>query len=311
MFELIGTNQHQLKTDFITWVGDNSAHNVWDNTNEEVAEYTNNITQTLKDALGSDSKIQIFPSLGNHDTWPVNVEDFSTPGSNWPINHVKGNWTGENWLSAEEAELFGQYGYYSKPLAFNPKGKVISLNTNACDDLNWWLLDNREDPGHQIAWLESELDQLEKDGGFAYIIGHIPPRGCLHQFGVRFKALMERYQHIVRFSSFGHTHSEDLFVTRAFNSSDAIGMSLISGSGTSGGGHNPAFTVIEWDKEFMVPINIHTYFLNLTEANAHPDAAPAWKVLHDFKQEYELEDLSPATMKEFTNRMYNDAQLAA
>lgn len=44
MFDFIGKNQEQLKIDFITWVGDNSAHNVWDNTNEEVTDYTVNIT---------------------------------------------------------------------------------------------------------------------------------------------------------------------------------------------------------------------------------------------------------------------------
>lgn len=143
MFDFIAANQGELKTAFITWVGDNSAHNVWDNTNEEVADYTNNITLTLKEALGPDSGIHVFPSLGNHDTWPVNVQDFSTPDSNWPINHIKGNWSGGTWLSEEEAEVFGKYGYYSKPFPFDPKGRVISLNTQACNDLNWWLLDNR------------------------------------------------------------------------------------------------------------------------------------------------------------------------
>lgn len=40
MFEFINKNQDTLKTDFITWTGDNSAHNVWDNTNEEITNYT-------------------------------------------------------------------------------------------------------------------------------------------------------------------------------------------------------------------------------------------------------------------------------
>jgi len=38
-------------------VGDNSAHNVWDNTNEEVTDYVKNITADLKDSLGPNSKI--------------------------------------------------------------------------------------------------------------------------------------------------------------------------------------------------------------------------------------------------------------
>ena len=309
MFEFIGSLQQDL--DFVTWVGDNSAHNVWDNTNEEVTEYTNIITQMLKEAMGEDTKVQFYPSLGNHDTWPVNVQDFSTPNANYPINHIKGNWTAKNWLSSEQAEIFSKYGYYSKPLPFNPKGKVISLNTQACNDLNWWLFENREDPGHQIEWLENELSQLEADGGFAYIIAHIPVHGCLHQFGVRFHALMERYQHVVRFSSFGHTHSENFFVTRAINTTDMIGVNLVTGSGTSGSNKNPAFTMIEWDKEFMVPLDIHTYYMNLTEANMNPDADPTWKILHSFKSSYKLADLSPASMQDFAIRLYNDGDLAS
>jgi len=39
--------------------------------------------------LGPDSKIQVYPIHGNHDTWPVNVEDFSKPNSNYPINHFR------------------------------------------------------------------------------------------------------------------------------------------------------------------------------------------------------------------------------
>lgn len=309
MFEEIATLQEDI--DFITWVGDNSAHNVWDNSNEEITEYTNEITQALKSALGANSTVQIYPSLGNHDTWPVNVQDFSAPYANWPINHIKGNWTGPNWLSESEADTFSKYGYYSKPFPFNPLGKVISINTQACNDMNWWLLDNRQDPGQQIEWLENELASLEKQGGFAYMIGHIPVNGCLHQFGVRYHALMERYQHVVRFSSFGHSHNENFFVTKAINSSDMIGLNLITGSGTTGGDRNPAFTVIDWDKELMVPINIHTHYMNLSEANANPSQDPTWQVLHDFKSSYSLADLSPASMKDFANRMFNDAELAS
>lgn len=122
---------------------------------------------------------------------------------------------------------------------------------------------------------------------------------------------MERYQHVIRFSSFGHTHDEDFFVTKAFNTSDMINWSLITGSGTSGGNQNPAFTVTEWDQEFMVPMNIYTYYMNLTVTNANPSEEPTWQVLHNFKSSYNLTDLSPASMKDFAHRMYNDSELAA
>lgn len=175
MFDFIANNQDTLKTDFITWCGDNSGHNVWDNTNEEVTKYSAVITDMLNKALGPESEITVFPSLGNHDVWPVNVQDFSKPNSNYPINHLVPVWTGENWLSAEEAEVFGRYGYFSKPFPFNPKGTVISLNSQSCNDMNWWLFSNRQDPGQQIEWLEGELARIEKEGGFVHIIGHIQP----------------------------------------------------------------------------------------------------------------------------------------
>lgn len=77
-------------------------------------------------------------------------------------------------------------------------------------------------------------------------------------------------------------------MTEALNSTTPIGFNLITPSGTSGDFNNPAFTVIDYDEEFMVPINTHTYYLNLTEANMSPDKNPDWKELHDFTNEYSV-----------------------
>ena len=122
---------------------------------------------------------------------------------------------------------------------------------------------------------------------------------------------MERFQHIVRFSSFGHSHDEQFYITNAINTTDAISWSFISGSGTSGDNRNPAFTVIEWDEEFMVPLNTHTYFMNLTLQNMNPEAQVLWTELHDLINEYKLVDLSPNSMVDFTNRLQTDTDLAA
>ena len=53
---------------------------------------------------------------------------------------------------------------------------------------------NRYDPGNQITWLENELKELEKVGGQAIMISHIPPGDdCIHAWGHRFRGIMERY----------------------------------------------------------------------------------------------------------------------
>lgn len=284
---------------------------MWSNTDEEVTGYTVDLTNDLKKALGPDSNIEVYPTLGNHDTWPVNVEAFDAPNTNYEINHIRPHWTANHWLSEEEGELFAKWGYYSKPFKFNPKGRVLSLNLQACNDQNWWMFKQRTDPGDQIAWLEQQLSQIEAEDGFAYILSHIYSVDCLHQFGIRYKALSERYQHIIRFSSFGHTHNEQFRVNKAIKSEKAIGWQLLTGSGTTDGTKNPAFTVIDWDEEYMVPVNTHTYTFDLVEANKTPEQEPKWFELHDMLKEYGLKDLSPSSMKNLSERFYNDADLAS
>ena len=51
------------------------------------------------------TNITVIPTQGNHDTWPVDIEDFSAPGINYPINHFKQYWA--EWLGEEALELFG------------------------------------------------------------------------------------------------------------------------------------------------------------------------------------------------------------
>jgi len=46
--------------DLFFWTGDNSAHNVWSNTNEEVTEYTLQITSAIQYTFGDDDII-VYP----------------------------------------------------------------------------------------------------------------------------------------------------------------------------------------------------------------------------------------------------------
>lgn len=82
MFEWILSHQDELQTDFVIWTGDNSSHNTFNNTWDEVDHYTEYITTLWKNtALKFSAKpIPVYPIQGNHDTWPVDVLDFSKPG---------------------------------------------------------------------------------------------------------------------------------------------------------------------------------------------------------------------------------------
>ena len=143
--------------DVIFWTGDNTSHEVWDNTADETVGYTVAVTQLLKQAIqGKD--VAVFPIQGNHDTWVEEIESFAAPGINYEINNFKQYW--REWLTDEAYEKFGEYGYYSQPITLlngkklSKPARVIALNTQACDSLNWYIVGQRDDPGHQFAWLE-------------------------------------------------------------------------------------------------------------------------------------------------------------
>lgn len=77
--------------------------------------------------------------------------------------------------------MFKDWGYYSAPLKFNNgtlvgngKSKVISINTNYCYHWNWQQVIQFWDPGHMLEWLDKELAELEKIGGAAIMLSHVP-----------------------------------------------------------------------------------------------------------------------------------------
>ncbi len=66
----------EIKPDIIFWTGDNSAHDTWETTSDEVLKYTFKLTHMLKSAV-KDRNIAVVPVLGNHDTWLVEEQSFS------------------------------------------------------------------------------------------------------------------------------------------------------------------------------------------------------------------------------------------
>jgi hypothetical protein len=121
----------------------------------------------------------------------------------------------------------------------------------SCYYFNFEVLKTRYDPGDQLEWLEKQLADLESISGTAILIGHIPPLyyECMHGWSIRFKALFERYQHIIRFSLYGHDHNEWIqLYTPVKNPRRRIGVSMLSGSATTHLKMNPSFNLITMDE---------------------------------------------------------------
>ena len=79
---------------------------------------------------------------------------------------------------------------------------------------------------------------------------------------------------------------------------------------TTNGINNPGFTVIDYDEEYMVPVNIHTWAIDLNEANKSPNTPPVFREIHDWLNEYNLEDMRPTNLADLGERLYNDEALA-
>lgn len=68
-------------------------------------------------------------------------------------------------------------------------------------------------------------------------------------------------------SLYGHTHREDIQITQSITYNKNIGINFFAGSLTTFAYKNPSFNVIEFDAEYMIPLNIKSYYFDLVQAN--------------------------------------------
>lgn len=66
--------------------------------------------------------------------------------------------------------------------------------------MNTYISLTKNDPGQQLEWLEGVLSEMEANGEIAILAAHVPPskNDCGYNWSVRYRALMVRYQHIIR-----------------------------------------------------------------------------------------------------------------
>ena len=159
---------------------------------------------------------------------------------------------------------------------------IVAINTQPCYEFNWYLWSQRNDPGGVLEWLNQTFHDIEAKGEFAIVIAHIPPgeHSCLYQWSIRYKALTDRFQHLIRFSIYGHVHYEQHNVVKQFSNGAPVGVQYWTGSATSHYKINPSFRVFEVDAETMLPVKIHTYVIHLR------DKIPQWKYDHEMTEYY-------------------------
>ena len=130
--------------------------------------------------------------------------------------------------------------------------KVISINTNFCNNFNFWLLLNFNDPHQHLHWLYRQLHKAETQRQNVFILGHIAPGtySCLGRWSHEYNRLIKRFRNIIVGQFFGHTHFDEFQIF--FDEKKPINMAYLAPSETSVDGLNPAYRIYELDSKLIL-----------------------------------------------------------
>ncbi|CAG9840039.1 unnamed protein product [Diabrotica balteata] len=130
---------------------------------------------------------------------------------------------------------------------------------------------------------------------------------CISPWEDTYLKLVQRFSHIIQAQFVGHTHTDEL---KIFYDTDGkpINVAFNGASLTTYTTYNPNFKIVEVSPDTMEILNIHTYYFNLTLANLYPDQSPPWQLLYSMKGQYNLPDLSAASLDKLSDEMANDPE---
>ncbi|XP_022913387.1 sphingomyelin phosphodiesterase-like [Onthophagus taurus] len=296
--------------DYILWTGDLPPHDIWNQTKMGNLKI---IQESVEQMLRYFPETPIFPAVGNHESSPAG--SFPPP---WMTNQnnsisylydtLSVNW--RKWLPSSINSTVIHGAFYS--VLLRPGFRLISVNSNYCISLSWFLVVNSTDPAQELKWLVYELEQAENAGEKVHIIGHIPPgdSDCLKVWSRNFYKIIDRFEDTVKAQFYGHTHSDQFEVfydTTSFKR--ATNIAFIAPSVTTFEHHNPGYRIyyVDGDHERTTRevIDHETWITNLEDANSD-ESEPIWKKLYTARSAYNLESLRPQDWSDLIDKMVDN-----
>ncbi|KAL9652316.1 hypothetical protein ABK040_011974 [Willaertia magna] len=303
---------YSIEADFLLYGGDNLVHDDWNYSQEYNLHYGLLVGNLLQNEFREKSfKNRIYPAIGNHDLYPI--DQFRTDNNNWYLQPVGQAYSFS--LNGSSLDSFTKRGYYTVPIT---KGfNLVVLNTQYEDTYNFWLYKNStdNDPGLQLKWLESTLQNYLQNGEKVLILGHIPPGiklstnnalpESLISFNTQFDILMQKYGSIIVGQFYGHTHTDHFKVFKDSTQQQATSVAFVSPSMTNWEYNHPAVRLIEYNRKTFELENIYTFNTNLDQLDSNGNLV--WKLEYDMLSEYQLKDLSPTSFLNLgNNRLFTD-----
>jgi len=253
--------------------------------------------------------VTFFPSVGNHDTYPIN--QFRGPPYDHPIYQGLANaW--KRWLPFSAINTMSYGGYYSAEIV--PGLRVISIQTmygNGGDQGDYWLLLNgTSDLARQLVWLEETLKESSSNGEKVYIIGHMSPGngGMLNSYATMIHRIVDKYSNSVAALFFGHTHHDHFEITYDFATNKIpTHISFIAPSVTTQTFINPSFRQYIYDRKTFNVVDYNQFTANLLLSNTNKDIN--WEKIYSPREDYQMPSLSPSSYQDLVYRFSKNQTL--
>jgi hypothetical protein len=219
-------------------------------------------------------------------------------------------------LPEEESENLRKHGYFCIKNPDNNKHKIIGLNSiymsvkyfNDSHPWNCNCTDHNVNQDSlvdmQFAWFTEHLEQSKKNGEKVWVITHIPPGVNVYktihennpkkpleaylywkdEYNDQYMNILDKYSDIIFTTMAGHTHMDDFKIHHTATSTSAI---HISPSISPVFGNNPAFQIVEYNRNNANFTDYTTYYIDLEKADK-----AKWKGEYRFTESYPVKDMS-------------------
>jgi len=291
------------EVDFAIITGDEPPHDVW---NQSQPHNLQAIDAVNAGALTALSDVPTLPCLGNHAAYPVN--QYEGPGKDsWLYNAVANDWA--HWLPDDALRTLRYGGFYAARA--RPGLRVISMHTTILCDMDYYTALNLTiyDVSGQIPWVNDTLRQARELGEKVIFIGHTRPTGWMQPFQDAFFPMFQAYSDIIVGYLYGHAHSAPLNLMRDAVTEKPFAVSYTAGSITTYQDLNPGFRQWDYNRTDNELTGWGEYWMNLTDANLHPDEAPEWPLRYHAPEDFNMTSLSPDQWADFANRLLVEPEL--
>ncbi|XP_031341333.1 sphingomyelin phosphodiesterase-like isoform X1 [Photinus pyralis] len=262
---------------------------------------------------GAFRSIPIYPTLGNHETHPVNAFSPSTItgrlSTQWVFDLMRTEW--RKWLPSATQGTISEGGYYT--VLVQPGFRIIALNSNVCFSYNWWLLYDDVDPYDQLRWLVLVLFKAERNNEIVHILSHVPTADgtCLQNWSREFFKIILRFSHIIAAQFNGHTHAKENIIYYEGNDlSNPINVAFNGGSLTPYSDFNPNYVVYDVNRLNFEVMDYEMWIYDISESNLHPNRPMRWFKLYSFTDAYKVDRITPHRMNELVQNMTRDCNLS-